>query len=328
MDFAFTDDQKMFAAAVDDLLTNECSPAALRQAASSDTGRIPGLWDQLVAMGLVGATAPESAGGLGFNAVDLVGLLEAAGRHLAPEPLLEHVAVAVPTLAEAGSTDLLEAAAAGSTQLSVVHPLAPFALYGSAAGALLAEVNGEWRVGLTDGLAMVHQPALDATRRLYAVDLAPGWGDALDVDPELVFDRGAVAAAAQAVGIGRRLVEMTVTYVSERHQFGKPVGTYQAVKHHLANAAMAVEFAAPMVTWASWCVANDAPDRSREVSAAKALASDAVELAARHALQCHGAIGYTQEHDVQLWLKRGWALAASWGDAGWHRERVARLLGV
>jgi len=328
MHFAFTEDQKTFAATIDDLLSNECSPAALRLAAASDTGRIPGLWEKLVTMGLVGSTAPESAGGLGFDAVDLVGMMEAAGRHLAPEPLLEHVAVALPTLADGGASEVVKAATAGSDMVAVVHPQAPLALYGTEATWLLAELSGEWRVGKTEGLTLVHQPALDLTRRLFAVNPPPGWGDVLDVESDLVFDRGAVAAAAQAVGIGRRLVEMTVEYVSERHQFGKPVGTYQAVKHHLANAAMAVEFAAPMVTWAAWCVANDAPDRSREVSAAKAMASDAVELAARHALQCHGAIGYTQEHNVQLWLTRGWALASSWGDAAWHRTRIATLLGI
>jgi alkylation response protein AidB-like acyl-CoA dehydrogenase len=130
--------------------------------------------------------------------------------------------------------------------------------------------------------------------------------------------------------VARRLLEATVEYVGERHQFGKPVGSYQAVKHHLANVKIALDFAAPLVYRAAWSVAhdNDPVTRGRDVSMAKAQASEAVDLAARQALQCHGAIGYTFEYDLQLWLKRAWTLAAAHGDVRFHRDRVAAAIGV
>jgi alkylation response protein AidB-like acyl-CoA dehydrogenase len=126
---------------------------------------------------------------------------------------------------------------------------------------------------------------------------------------------------------------MTVAYVVEREQFGRPVGANQAVKHHCANVAIDLEFARPMVQVAAWSLAaggspTDGGSVSMDVSMAKSLASDAVDRACRVALQCHGAIGYTIEYDLQLWLKRGWALAASWGDSRLHRRRIAAGLGL
>ena len=182
---------------------------------------------------------------------------------------------------------------------------------------------------------------MDRTRRLARVDWTPTPSTLVSDDPAVVdevLDRGALAAAAQAVGVGRRLLDMTVAHVSEREQFGRPVGANQAVKHHCADVAIALEFAGPLVQVAAWAMAagagtgamggDEAGTVSTDVSMAKSAASDAVDLACRAALQCHGAIGYTIEHDLQLWLKRGWALAASWGDAAHHRRRVAGSLGL
>src|SRR4029453_8176944 len=114
-----------------------------------------------------------------------------------------------------------------------------------------------------------------------------------------------------------------VSSAPRRHQFGQPIGGFQAVKHHLADAHLAVEFAAPAVDRAGWSLATAQPTAARDVSMAKAMAGDAAERAARTALQVHGAIGYTFESDLHLWMKRVWALAPAWGDAAWHRARVA-----
>ncbi len=127
------------------------------------------------------------------------------------------------------------------------------------------------------------------------------------------------------------MVDMTVAYVQQRRQFGVPIGSFQAVKHHLADARLALEFARPAVARAAWSLAQgDAYDpvlRGRDVSMAKAMATDAAEACGRAALQCHGAIGYTVEHDLHLYLKRSWALARAWGDRRVHAERVGQALG-
>ena len=135
-------------------------------------------------------------------------------------------------------------------------------------------------------------------------------------------DQPALAAAAQLVGLAQRMLDMTVGYVKERKQFGVPVGSFQAVKHQLADAVKEISFARPAV----WRAA--ASLEVRDISMAKAMASDAALLAGRKALQCHGAIGYTEEADLHLFLKRSWALARSWGDASWHRDRIGRALGI
>ncbi len=149
--------------------------------------------------------------------------------------------------------------------------------------------------------------------------------DTPDVDP---FVAGALGTAAILVGLGQHLLDTTVAYVSDRHQFGQPVGGFQAVKHHLADAAKDLAFARPIVHRAAHELDTGNPDAARDVSAAKALASDAASATAEIALQCHGAIGYTVEYDLHLWLKRVWALARAWGDAAHHRRLVGDALGL
>ena len=119
------------------------------------------------------------------------------------------------------------------------------------------------------------------------------------------------------------MLELTVDYAAQRHQFGRPIGSFQAVKHHLANARIQIEFASPAVLYAAYAVAHSSPEATRSVSQAKWLAGAAATVTGRAALQCHGAIGYTTEYDLHLYLKRSWALARSWGGADFHADRVA-----
>lgn len=136
-------------------------------------------------------------------------------------------------------------------------------------------------------------------------------------------DRAALGAAAQLNGLAARMIEMTVAYVKDRNQFGVPVGSYQAVKHHLANAHLKVEYARPVAYRAAYALTHREADASRDVSFAKVYANEAAALAAKAALQCHGAIGYSFEYDLHLWMKRVWVLQAAWGTTAFHRARVA-----
>ncbi len=159
------------------------------------------------------------------------------------------------------------------------------------------------------------------------------------------FERGALAAAGECIGIAQRLLDMAVEYTKERKQFGKPVGSQQAIKHHLAQTAIAIEHSRPAVYAAACILAGQKSSRtaSREeiegadrgvdvaevsisVASAKAMASETANLAARKALQCHGAIGYTLESDLSMWLKKAWVTAASWGDSDYHWDRAGKLL--
>jgi alkylation response protein AidB-like acyl-CoA dehydrogenase len=197
------------------------------------------------------------------------------------------------------------------------------------ADLLLLEHEGSLHALSPAAVELERQPSVDGGRHLFSVRWTPGPDTRVEVGPETLaaaFDRAAFATAAQLVGIADRMIEMTAEYARQREQFGKPIGSFQAVKHLLANALLKLDFARPAVYRAAWSVAHDEPTRARDVSMAKAFAGDAVNQAARASLQIHGAIGYTWEHDLHLWMKKGWVLAAAWGDAAWHRERVATWL--
>lgn len=319
MRFSFTDDQLAFRDAVRDLLAKECPPERVREAWTNVDGR-SGAWPALVDMGVVGLTAPEDAGGLGLDEIDLVLILEETGRAALPEPIVEHTAVALPMLAARVS-----GSATGETLISSGDGLVPYA---ADADALLLRRGEQLYLVDRTNAVVTPRPSVDGSRRLFEVAWSPDRASVVGdrADAALAFDRGALGGAAQLLGLTQHMLDTTVEYAGQREQFGVPIGSFQAVKHHLANVALALEFARPLVYRAAWSVARDDPMRRTHVSTAKAHAADAAMLAARAALQVHGAIGYTTEHDLHLWMKRSWALAAAWGDAAWHRARVGRAI--
>jgi alkylation response protein AidB-like acyl-CoA dehydrogenase len=333
--FAFDEQQLEFRAQLRALTDKTCTPADIRQAWASDQGWSPSRWASLAEMGVVGLTVPEADGGLGFGLVDLVLLLEEAGRSGLPEPLLETTALAVPVLVaatDAGAEDRraqwLSPVAAGDAVLTV--GLSSMAAVPAALGAdlLLLERAGQLHAVPASSTRCHLRLSVDGARRLAEVDWEPSpetlvvAGAEAGVVLAALADRAAMATGAVLLGVADRLITMTAAYVVDRHQFGVPIGSFQAVKHHLAKALVRLEFARPAVYRAAWSLDQAEPDAGQHASMAKALASDAATLAARVALQLHGAIGYTWEHDIHLWMKKAWSLAAAWGDAASHRARV------
>jgi alkylation response protein AidB-like acyl-CoA dehydrogenase len=306
MRFAFSDEQLAIRDATRDLLANECTAAHLRAAWTNETGRVPGLWDKFADMGILGMLVPESAGGLGLTYVDLVLVLEETGRFAVPEPIVETAAFGAPLL---GSADLTVAA--------TDHELVPWA---DTADVIFTAAGRFERADTV----VTPRPSVDGARRLFEVEGTPGPVDAAAVTA--AYDRGACGIAAQQCGLADRMLEMTADYVRERKQFGVPVGSFQAVKHHLADARIALEFARPLLYRAAVSIATGDPEKSIHVSMAKAKADAAARETARAALQCHGAIGYTTEYDLHLYMKRSWALARAWGNTKMHHDRVARAI--
>jgi len=298
--FAFTDEQLAFRDAVRDMLEKECPPAALRRAWANETGRVPGLWPKLCAMGVVGADAAA------LSPLDLVLVLEETGRACVPEPV-------VGTFASGPG-----GGAAAATGLGLA--VSPLVLYADSVERLVLEHEGGLWSLPPSRASLAPRPAVDGSRRLFEVSWDPGDAERLELDPRSVLDRAALAAAAQLCGTAQQLLDTAVAYAGQRHQFGQPIGAFQAVKHKLADVALRLEFARPVVYRAAWSM------DPVHVSMAKAHASQAALLAARAALQVHGAMGYTVEHDLHMWLKRAWALAASWGDAAWHVRRVGEAV--
>ena len=356
MRFAFTEDQLAFRDAVADLLAKECPPEVVRAAwpdgtdahgarkgegARADADRLAKVWTDLGEMGVLGIGVSEANGGLGMAEVDWVLLAEETGYAALPHPFVETACVVAPLADAAGDPHgVLAELVDGSRQAGALPLGSRLVAWGDAVTYLVdVECTADgWRalrvdrgvaVGDTAEQRRTLADALDAGRHVVALEAWKADGQLGDADAaERAFDRGALGTAAQLVGLGRRMLDLTVAYAAERKQFGVAIGTQQAVKHHLADAAMALRFAAPVVYAAAWELSTGAPTTSRTVSTAKALASDAARLTARQALQCHGAIGYTVEYDLHLYLKRAEALSRSWGDAAWHRRRVATALGI
>jgi hypothetical protein len=293
MRFAFSDEQLAFRDAVRDLLEKECSPTAVRVAWTNDTGRVDGLWLKLGEIGLFDE---------GIGPTDAILAIEETGRACAPEPVIE-------------------AFATGRSEATLALEHTPHALYADQVPEIVVEADGRLVAGSLGGPV----ESVDKSRRLFSVN--PG-SDPSDLDLTNVTDRAALAAAAQLCGLADAMLELTVPYAAERKQFGVPIGSFQAVKHHLADAALALEFARPLVYRAAWELEHRTDEQSVAVSLAKAAASEAGVIASRKALQVHGAIGYAHEYDLHLWMKRAWALAAAWGDPAWHRNRIATTLGV
>ena len=318
MDFTFTAEQRAFQQTVRDFLAKECPAEHVRAMTTDPTSRSPKLWKSLASLGVVGLTVPEEHGGLGGDETDLVLLLEEAGRAALPEPLVEVAAVAVSMLRDAvgrsrrsGCRRWRKATRSSFPAASTARSLADVHV----ADRVLLERAEELEAVEPAKLAHEAVRSVDATRSLFSIERA--------YPNRAAFDRGAVGTAAVLCGIADRVVELAAAYAKERQQFGKPIGSFQAVKHLLADALLGLEFARPVVYRAAWSTANGDPDRSIHASMAKAYASDAAMAASRASLQVFGAIGYTHEHDLHLWLNKATALAHAWGTSSWHRDRVA-----
>jgi len=333
MYFQFTEDQRGFQDSVRKFLENECTPVQIRTGWTTETGRSPELWSKLAEMGLFSLLVPEAYGGLGSSEVDLVLLLEETGRAALPEPVVETAAIGVPLIAglkrKALAATWLPKIAAGEGILTVGHAVNPFVNDAHVADLLLLQRANEVHAVPRDQVTLEHQPCNDPSRRLFRVGWTPSAATRVARGEEgrsllaAALDRGALACAAQQLGIAQQMVDMAGRYACEREQFGKPIGSFQAIKHMLANVLVRIEFARPMVYRAAFSVANDTGTRAVDVSQAKLAACEAAVSGAKTALQVHGAIGYTWEQDLQIWMKRAWALDIAWGTGAWHRARLA-----
>ena len=284
MDFRLTPEQTGFAQSLGELMSKADSVAAARSWAGGDHEPGIALWKRLAEQGVTALVAPEDDGGLGGTLVDLVVALEVLGHHLAVGPWIESAALAPQV-----DGDMVTAAVAALT---------PYALDADVARLLHGAPGEQVR-------------SVDTTRRLFLVDAPSTFDDA-------ALDRAALACSAQLLGCGERLLADSAEYVKQRKQYGRTIGSYQAIKHQLADVRIALDFARPLVLGAALTGA------SRDVSAAKVAAGDAAYLASRVALQVHGAIGYTAEFDLGLWINRVRALVGAWGTTSYHRGRIAQ----
>jgi alkylation response protein AidB-like acyl-CoA dehydrogenase len=285
-------------------------------------------WDEIVELGWPGIAE--------FGIVELAVVAEELGYSLAPSPLFSTWAAGLlhPGLEGRGTVAMWDddgssdpeapTLRADDGRLSGVKIAVPNA---DVADTLVVTASGgrHFAVDASD-VAIEPARALDSTRPLFTVRFDGAPGEELSGDLSRGWHAIAVAAAAEAVGVAARVTEMTVAYAKERKQFGRAIGSYQAVSHACAQMFLESEGARSVTYWAAWALEHD-PEAARTAAySAKAYASDAAVNVTRRALQLHGGIGFTWEHDLHLFLKRAEAAAHAYGDARWHREQLASIL--
>jgi alkylation response protein AidB-like acyl-CoA dehydrogenase len=302
---------------------------AARRWAAGDHAAGLALWRGLAGLGVQALAVPQRWGGLGASPADVVVACEQIGHQALPGPVIESVAAVPQLLTALGHEDLcarwLPGLAAGDLLATLaVPPSVPYALDADVAGVVLVVEADVLRLAAPG----TRHRSVDGARWLFELSgqqvLARGPAVANAAARALRF--GALACAAQLLGAGRALLEASVRHAAARVQFGRPVGAFQAVKHQLADVAIGLEFARPLAYAAAAALAAGDAAAARDVSAAKVACADAAYRAARTALQVHGAIGYTREHDLGLWLTKVRALVPAWGSPAEHRAVVRQAL--
>jgi alkylation response protein AidB-like acyl-CoA dehydrogenase len=331
MNFDLDDEQQEIKRTANEFLASRFTPAKVRELAEARSYD-DALWKEISDLGWPGIAVPEADGGQGLGMVGLAVLLEESGYACAPAPLLgtagaalviaaagsdEQRAEWLPKLASGEATGSFGGFADGQSTLFCDLPTADVVVTFDGEGALVAPVSD-----------VPFEPfeAIDATRSYGLVSDAAGERLTGDVDPGR--DRLAVAIAAELTGIAQRTLELAVEYARERHQFGRPIGAYQAVGHRCAGMLLATEESRSLTYYAAWTADAEPESLPMAAAMAGAKAADAGWQVPASALQVFGGIGFTWEHDLQFWLKRGRVAGRMLGTPRDHRERVADLSGL
>ena len=342
-----------------EFLAKECSTKVVRRVMESADGYDQAMWKKIAGLGWTALGIPEQYGGVG-TFLDLVVVLEEAGRALLPGPFFATLGLAVPALIEAGTEaqkkEALGAIASGDARATLA--LTENSGRWDAAGVNLAakQEGGGWRLDgvkvfvpdaqTADYMVVVARTRGEGTtvKALETLDMTRRWSEVrfdavrLGADslmgaadkawPALkrALEWSTAALCAEMAGGVQKVLETSTDYAKTRHQFGKPIGIYQAVSHKLADMLVLSESGRSATYYAAWAVDADAPDRSLASSMAKAYVSDAYRKVAGDGIQVHGGIGFTWEHDMHLYFKRAKSSEVTLGDATYHRELVAQSL--
>jgi len=360
--FAFSEEQQELRSTAARFLEEKSSSAIVRQLMETDTGFDEGTWKQMADLGWLGMAIPEEYGGVGFGFVEVLVLLEEMGKKLLPAPYVSSVLFGANAILNAGSEDqkkeLLPGIADGTTRatLAFVEPSGRWDIDGIELEAKDGKLTGTKSyvldghtatlliVAATNGLYVVDPDAegvtrtkletLDMTRKQAKIDFnntpATLLGDAANAKAALqkTLDQAAALLSSEMVGGAQQCLDASTQYAKERYQFGRPIGSFQAIKHKCANMLMEVEMSRSAAYYAGWAAAEDPEELPLAASLAKAYCSDAYFHCAAENIQIHGGIGFTWEHDAHLYFRRAKSSEIYLGDATYHRELVAQKLGV
>jgi alkylation response protein AidB-like acyl-CoA dehydrogenase len=356
MQFGLSESQEFLKDSARKFLAGECPSAEMRRLMETETAYDAALWSKLTDQGYTGIIYAEEYDGVGLGKVELMLLMEEAGRALLPGPFFSTVVLAGSVLDAVGSpahqkkylapicrgearatVAILESSASWNlrdVQLTAANgKLTGEKLFVSDAGVadyiLVVARNGVFIVDAkANGLKISPMLAMDLTRKLYVVEFKDTPAELLGPTTNLprAFDIASTALAAELVGGMQRTLDLTVEYAKTRKQFGKPIGMFQAVQHQCADMYLETESSRSAVYYAGWALEENAPDASTAVSIAKMYASDAARTVGNRGIQIHGGMGFTWENDLHLYYRRAKASENAFGDATFHRERIASLV--
>jgi alkylation response protein AidB-like acyl-CoA dehydrogenase len=353
MQFGLTESQKILKDNARKFFSAECAIGEVRRLMETETAYDASLWGKMAEQGFTGIIFPEEFGGLGLGYVELILLLEEMGYGLVPGPFFSTVALAGTLLDACGSDQqkktYLEPICQGRARAT-----ASVALDSGAADGKITVANGKLTgrrlfvpdAGVADfilvatgsgvfvvdrkspGLAVSPMKGMDLTRKIYSLEFSNTPAEKLansNHGPRAV-DLATAALVAEMVGGMQRTLDLTVQYAKTRKQFGKVIGSFQAVQHQCAEMYLETESSRSAAYYAAWALQENTPDAAVSVSIAKMYASDACRNVGNHGIQVHGGMGFTWENDLHLLYRRAKASETMFGDATWHRERIAKLV--
>jgi alkylation response protein AidB-like acyl-CoA dehydrogenase len=346
MEFALTDEQQMIAETARAYFSEQATSETTREA-MGDGGFDRRLWTSFcVEMGLGGLALPEAYGGAGLGMVELACVAEAAGAQVAaiPLPALAMATAALlaggseaqkkkwlPRLADGSAVPACADAFVRNGAGDLLSGRGQFVAYGAHASALL--LVGQAKVWIVDtaasGISVEPFVTMDQTRPLATITLADAEVETLDdgaAARAAALRAGWLCLAAEALGGAQAAIDRTVAYSLERKQFGRPIGSFQAYKHRLADRVVDVEQARSAVFWAACAIDEGDAETSLAVHSAKSFAADTYFRCASDMIQLHGGIGFTWEHDAHIFFKRARAIQSALGSSAWHREQIAAIL--
>lgn len=325
MQFMQSEEQLAFAEAIDDIVDGAGGTQIARAWADGDISLGQTLWQQFTEIGLSGLVVDERSGGMGGSMTDLATVFERFGFHAVPGPYVESVAL-LPTLVSEDARAALLDGAVATAAVEGVHPFALDAQHADQCYVISRGATPDDSGTITSGSVASSVESMSPMRHLSRLESNDTPTRLVEGVLAVAMNRAAIANAAMLIGAGERLLSEAVEYAKVRQQFGRAIGEYQALKHQLADVRVALSFARPLVWNAAISLDASLGHADRDVSAAKIQASAASKLSARVALQVLGAIGYTSEHDVSIWLNWVPALVSVWGSPSHHRSRVARAV--
>jgi alkylation response protein AidB-like acyl-CoA dehydrogenase len=356
MQFGLTESQEFLKNSARKFFAGECPSMEMRRLMQTDTAYDATLWSNLTAQGYTGIVFPEASGGVGLGKVELMLLMEEAGRALLPGPFFSTVVLAGSVLDTFGTPGhkekylapicqgevrstvaILEAGASWNprdVQLSAVNgKLTGEKLFVSDAAVadflIVIARNGVFVVdSKARGLKISPMSGMDLTRKLYVAEFSNTPADELGSSANLAraFDIATAALAAELVGGMQRTLDVTIEYAKTRKQFGKPIGMFQAIQHQCADMYLETESSRSAVYYAGWALEENSSDAATAVSIAKMYCSDAARTVGNRGIQIHGGMGFTWENDLHLYYRRAKASETAFGDATFHRERIASMV--